>query len=251
MLHLDALSILIISYAYFAVILLVTGSIFMVARSIFKSKGPNGTYLGYPYLFTYPGQDTRLKAFRNILGRMFLFTSAKDDPFLRYIGLVFHWSLWIIIAAHADIVLYPYFTAAGISESTLEAIGAYLGTFFAILLVGSGLILFGRRAMDPYMRKISYASDYFAILLIIAIGISGILMRFWLPANFAYAQVSPFILSLASFAPISAPAAGIFVTHFMLTLTLFVYFPLSKLLHPFAFLTNPTLYSIYHPGVIK
>jgi nitrate reductase gamma subunit len=248
---LDTLSILVISYAYIAGFVFLVGTIFFLARWIFKKKGPTGTYLGYPYLFTYPGQNSRLKALENILGRIFLFTSSSDDPFARYTSLVFHWSLWIVIAAHADIVLYPYFTAAGISESTLEAIGNYIGTTLAILMVGSGLILFGRRALNPYLRKISYLSDYFAILLIVAIGISGILMRFWLPGNFAYSEVSPFFLSLVSFAPISVPSDLIFVTHFTLTMTLLFYFPLSKLMHPFSFFTNPTLYTISHPGDVR
>lgn len=244
-------TIAVVTFAYLAVGIMFLGSFIVVLRWIFKKKGPTNTYLGYPNLFTYPGQNTRLQAVKNMLSRMLLFSSAKDDPFVRYTGLAFHWSLWIIILAHSDLILMPYFAAAGVSEITMEAIGAYLGTTLAFVMVGSGLMLVGRRVLNPYLRKISNASDYFSILLIVGIGITGILMRFILPADFAYAQVSPFILSLFSFAPIAVPYAPIFIVHFLLTLTLLAYLPLSKLVHPYAFFTSPTICSISHQGEVQ
>lgn len=242
------LSIFVVFYAYLAVVVFVGGSLIMLFRWIFKRKGPSDTYLGYPYLFTYPGQDSRSKALKNILSRILLFSSAKDDPFIRYTSLAFHWSLWIIILAHADIVMMPYFVAAGIPENVLSALGAYLGTALAFLMVAAGFMLLGRRLSSPYMRRISNASDYASIILIICIGITGILMRLMLPDRFAYEQVSPFLLSLVHLSPISVPSSYIYITHFLFTLTLFLYFPLSKLFHPFSFFTNPTLHSIYHEG---
>lgn len=248
---LSLLSILVVSYTYLAAGVFVIGGIFMLLRWIFKRKGPSNTYLGYPYLSTYPGQVSGGRALKNILGRIFLFTSAKDDPFIRYTSLAFHWSLWIVIAAHADIIAFKFFIAAGIPESTLAALGAYLGTTLAFVMVITGLILVGRRIVDPYLRRISNASDYFAVLLIVAIGISGILMRFMLSSDFAYNQVNPFLLSIVSFAPINVPSAAIYVIHFLFTVTLFLYFPLSKLFHPFSFFTNPTMYSTFHRGEVK
>lgn len=242
------LSIFVVIYAYLAVLIFLGGSLVMVVRWIFKRKGPTDTYLGYPHLSTYPGQDSGFKALKNILSRMLLFSSAKDDPFTRYFGLAFHWSLWIVILAHADIVLMPFFVSIGIPESLLSALGAYLGTALAFIMVASGLVLLGRRIVNPYMRRISNASDYFSIILITCVGISGIIMRFVLPDRFAYDQVAPFVLSLVHFSPINVPLAYTYITHFLLTLSLFIYFPLSKLIHPFSFFTNPTMYSTFHEG---
>lgn len=244
----NPLSIFVVLYAYLAVFIFAGGSLVMVLRWIFKKKGPTDTYLGYPYLSTYPGQDSKLSALKNILSRILLFSSAKNDPFIRYTSLVFHWSLWIIILAHADIIMMPFFVSLGIPESVLSALGAYLGTALAFLMVAAGLILLGRRFFDPYMRRISNASDYFSIILIIGIGVTGILMRFMLPDRFAYDEVSPFVLSLIHFSPINVPSAYIYITHFLFTLSLFLYFPLSKLIHPFSFFTNPTMYSTFHEG---
>lgn len=247
----NPLSIFVVAYAYISILAFAVGSVILLVRWIFTRKGPSGTYLGYPYLSTYPGQDSGFKAFKNMLSRIFLFSSAKDDPVVRYTGLAFHWSLWIIILAHMDLVISPYLVAAGIPESFLSAAGAYIGTTLAFIMVAAGMILLYRRTTDRYMRRISNASDYFSILLIMAIGISGILMRFILPADFAYSSVSPFIMSLLSFAPTNVPYSPLYITHFILTLTLFLYLPLSKLAHPYSFFTNPSIYSIFHEGGAK
>lgn len=244
----DVISIVASAYAYLSVLVLVAGSAVMVARWMFMRKGPTGTYLGYPKLVTYPGQNTRWKALKNILSRMFLFISARDDPFLRFTGLVFHWSLWLIIIVHFDLVLYPSLETAGISRGFLEASGEYVGTALGLILVGSGIVLLARRVINPYMRRISNASDYFSIALIIAIGVAGLLVRLTLPVDFAYSQAGPYVLSLVRFAPIAIPFYPIFIVHVMLAFTLFIYFPLSKLLHPFSFLTNPTVYTLARGG---
>ncbi len=250
---LNAASALLVGYIYLAISVFIFGTIYVLARWLFTKKGPSGTFLGFRNMFTYPGQDSSWKALTNILGRIFLFTSMKRDPYVRITSLIFHWSLWIIIIAHADIVLYPYIVASGIPESSLEITGAYVGTVFNILLVASGTVLVLRRIVDRYLRRISNAADFFAILLILAIGFSGLAMRIMLPPDFAYAQASPFILSVASFAPINIPSSPLFALHLILTMTLFLYFPLpvSKFMHPYSFLTNPTLNSVYRPGEVK
>ncbi|MEM0141214.1 MAG: respiratory nitrate reductase subunit gamma [Thermoplasmatales archaeon] len=241
----------IVAYAYIAVIVFVIGTIVTLIRWIFVPKGPSGTFLGYPYLFTYPGNNTRLLAFKNILSRIFLFSSMKNDPSLRISSAIFHWTLWIVIAAHLDIVLMPYFSSIGVSEKAMSAIGDYLGTSLAIVMVGFGAYLFIRRNSSIYMRKISYLSDYFSILLILALGVSGIIMRFTLPPLYAYNEVTPFIYSLIHLSPVFVPTAIQFVVHFLIASTLLIYFPFSKFMHPYSFFTNPTMYSIFHPGEIN
>lgn len=248
---LSAFSIAYITYAYVCIVVFLVGTIYVLIKWIFNKKGPSNTYLGLPYLFTYPGQDTRGRAFVNILKRIFLFSSMKRDPLVRYSSLAFHWSLWIIIAAHADIVLGPYLIAHGMPENLLATLGAYLGTGFAIIMIVFGIVLLYRRLYDRYLRRLTSVADYFSILLIIAIGITGTYMRFVLPADFAYTYVSPFFNSLISFSPINVPMQWPFLLHFAVTLALLFYFPFSKFMHPYSFFTNPTLYSLYHSGDVK
>lgn len=244
-------SMAIIIYAYISAVVFLIGTIYVLVKWIFNRKGPTGTYLGFPFLFTYPGQTTRWDAFVNILKRIFLFSSAKHDKTLRYTSLAFHWSLWIVIAAHLDIVLSPYITGAGVSEATLEITGAYLGGAFAFIMTVFGAYLLARRFYDSYMRRLSKLPDYFSIVLILAIGLAGIGMRVTLPADFAYSAVTPFIYSLMSFSPINVPMQFMFVLHLLLASTLLLYFPFSKLMHPYSFFTNPTLYTTFHGDEVR
>ena len=165
-------SMAIIIYAYISAVMFVAGTAYVLVKWIFNRKGPTDTYLGLPFLFTYPGQETRWQAFVNILKRIFLFSSAKYDRPLRYTSLAFHWSLWIVLVAHLDIVLSPYITGAGVSEATLEIAGAYIGTAFAVIMTAFGAFLLSRRFYDKYMKRLSSLPDYFSIVLILAIGVA-------------------------------------------------------------------------------
>lgn len=233
---------------YFSFVIFIIGSIYVLVKWIFTSKGKTNSYLGLPYLFTYPGQNTAWSALKNILGRIFLFSSIKYDRKTRYVAALFHWSLWIVIAAHFDMFVEKYIVALGIPASEIETIAFYAGNFFGILLIITGLYLFYRRLSNPYLRDLSTAGDYFALLLIVAFGFSGVFMRFLVSDTFAYDKVGPFIAGLftGSFAPM--PMVPIFIIHFLLACTILIYYPLGKFMHMYSFFTNPTLYTIFHAG---
>lgn len=242
----NEISIIFISYFYIAIFIFIIGVLYYLAVWIFSRKGLSNTYLGFPYLFTYPGQNTRWDALKNILKRIFLFSSMKYDKSTRVMSLLFHYSLWIIIFAHFDLFIEPYLISIGISQSTIENISFLAGNSLAGIFLISGSYLLYRRIDNIYLRKISNFDDYFSMVLLMSFGITGLLIRLLLPSSYAYNQVGPFIASLFTFHPSSIPLSPIFLVHFTLACTLVIYIPLSKLLHPFSFFTNPTLYSIYH-----
>ena len=242
----NEISIIFIIYFYISIIIFLFVIIYIVVKWIFSRKGITGTYLGFPYLFTYPGQENIIDALKNILKRIFLFPTMKYDRTMRYFSLMFHYSLAIIILAHFDLFLEPYLVSAGISQITIETISFYVGNILGAIFIISGLYLLLWRLLNQYLRKISNIDDYFSILLLLSFGFSGMLIRFLLPSSFAYNQVSQFILSLFILKPISIPFQPIFLVHFTLACTLVIYIPLSKLIHPFSFFTNPTLYTTFH-----
>ncbi len=244
----NLISFFLIYYFYVAITVFVIGTVRVLIRWTASQKGKNGTFLGFPYLFTFPGQNSRLSALKNILSRVLTFSSMHRDRKDRAISLAFHWSLWIIILAHADIVLMPFFLTLGVKESTMETIGGTLGTALAIVMIIAGVLLIIRRVSNRYIRRISNPGDYFSILLIVAIGLSGLIMRFTLSPFFAYTSVSPFFIALFSGSPLAPPPVAIFYIHFALTSTLFLYFPLGKFMHPYSFFVNPTLHTISHEG---
>lgn len=242
----NEISLILDAYFYIAITVFLLGGLYYIISWIFSKKGITNTYLGFPNLFTYPGQVSKWDAIKNILKRIFLFSSIKYDKSTRIISLLFHYSLWIIIFAHFDLFLEPYLVSIGIGIQTIETISFFAGNTLAIIFIFSGLYLLYRRLSNVYLRKISNIDDYLSLVLLLLFGFTGLLMRLLLPSFYAYNVVGPFISSLFSFHPTDIPIAPIFITHFILACTLVIYMPLSKLLHMFSFFTNPTLYSIFH-----
>ncbi len=235
---------LLLLYFYIAITVFLVFSIVKLARWTLSRKGGDGTFFGFRNLFVYPGQTTRMKAFKNMLSRILLFSSMKRDPKTRALSLTFHWSLWIILAAHLDLILEPRLVAMGIPFTTIRLLSTDVGTTLAVVLVVSGLLLIYRRFSDRYLNYLSNYLDYILISYIVVIGISGLTMRILIPDTFAYNTVSPFIYSLFTIKPDLVPVQIAFDVHFFLGCTLALIFPFTKLFHPFSFFTNPTMYSV-------
>ncbi len=99
-----------------------------------------------------------------------------------------------------------------------------------VILIVAALYLLGRRITNPAMRYISLAADYFPLLLIMSIGLTGVLMRYFYKVDIV--KVKELILGLVTFHPVVPAGIGVlFYIHLFLVSTLFAYFPFSKLLH--------------------
>jgi nitrate reductase gamma subunit len=89
------------------------------------------------------------------------------------------------------------------------------------------------------MRYISLPADYFPLFLILGIGITGILMRYFLRVDVV--NIKQLTVGLATFSPTIAGEVGsIFFVHVFLVCTLMVYFPFSKLMHLGGVFMSPT-----------
>src|SRR3989339_249547 len=100
--------------------------------------------------------------------------------------------------------------------------------------------LFFRRVFDSKIRYISLPSDYFPLLLIAGIAITGILMRYFFKTDLV--AVKELMLGILSFAP-SAPSEGLslwFYLHLFFVCSLLIYFPMSKLVHMSGIFMSPT-----------
>lgn len=174
----------------------------------------------------------------------------KDGPLLVYgstkllwlFGLVFHWSFLIIFIRH-----FKYF--AGPVPGWVLGMQDLDG-FFQIglpilyltdvaLLVALTYLLF-RRLVNPHIRYMSLVADYFPLLLLLAIGTTGVLMRYtaW---RVDITDVKVLAAGLASFSPIVPETLGtLFFVHLFLVSVLLIYFPLSKLMHMPGVFLSPT-----------
>ena len=147
-------------------------------------------------------------------------------------ALVFHYSFLVIAVRHLRLFLEPVpFLINGLDlVDGMFQIGAPTLYLTDLLLIGALSYLLARRLIVPKMRYISLANDYFPLFLILGIGISGVLMRFFIRVDIV--SVKELTMGLATLHPVMPEGIGaIFFVHVALVSTLFAYFPFSKLMH--------------------
>src|SRR4030065_2057322 len=156
-------------------------------------------------------------------------------------ALAFHYSFLIILLRHLRLFTEPVLTLVKYLE-TLDAffqVGAPLLYLTDIVLIGAVTYLFLRRVLIPMMRYISLPADYFPLFLILGIGISGVLMRYFFKVDVI--GIKELNMGLISFNPVIPEGIGVlFYIHLFLVSTLFAYFPFSKLTHMTGVFLSPT-----------
>ena len=165
----------------------------------------------------------------------------SSNRFLWAGGLLFHWSLIIILFRHLRFFTEPLFPGISFVQSldALFHVGLPALYITDTVIVVALMYLFLRRVVFPQMRLISLPSDYFALLLMIAIVLSGILMRHFFKIDAEKAK--ELVLSMVSFRPVIPTAIGLpFYIHLFLVSTLIAYFPFSKLMHAPGVFFSPT-----------
>ena len=180
--------------------------------------------------------------FRNtkseILQHKPVYDSAK---WLWFFGLLFHWSLLIIVLRHLRFFVEP---VAG-CINTLSAVDGFFEIGIPTLYLSDAAILAGlsflllRRVVSPRLRYISLFSDYFTLLLILGVVGTGLLMRHFFPADLL--QVKNLALGWVTFSPAEPDGVGtLFYMHLCFVFTLMVFIPMSKLMHMAGVFLSPT-----------
>src|SRR5208282_4295398 len=101
----------------------------------------------------------------------------------------------------------------------------YLSTMVFLLAV---VYLLLRRFRLPQVRYISLATDYFPLLLLLGIGLSGLCLRHVFRTDVA--AIKELAVGLVRFAPVApASISPLFFGHLVLVCTLVAYLPFSKL----------------------
>ncbi len=148
-------------------------------------------------------------------------------------AIAFHYAFLVLLLRHLRFFMEP----VPLPIQLLEHVDGFFQFFTpavylsgVVLVVAVGYLL-ARRITNPNLRYISLAADYFPLLLILGIGLSGILMRYVYKVDII--AVKELALSLVTLHP-KIPAQGIapiFYVHLFLVSVLFAYFPFSKLMH--------------------
>ncbi len=156
-------------------------------------------------------------------------------------GLIFHWSLFIILLRHLRFFSEPIPVIIKFIQDMdgLFEIGLPPLFITTALITLAILYLLIRRFADPLVRYISLAADFFPLLLIFSIVITGIIMRHFIKVDLFTAK--KYILSLLYFSPVRPDGVGdIFHIHLFLVCALAIYMPFSKLIHFAGVFLSPT-----------
>lgn len=164
-----------------------------------------------------------------------------SSKFLWLFALLFHYSFLIIVLRHLRLFTQPipFFVPLLEFADGMLQIGAprlYLTDSIFLLAIA---FLFARRLALRHIRYISLPADYFPLILIFAIGATGLLMRYVYRVDIA--AVKQITAGLAAFSPtLPAGIHPIFFIHVTLVCALMVYFPFSKLMHMAGVFLSPT-----------
>ncbi|WP_449245206.1 sulfate reduction electron transfer complex DsrMKJOP subunit DsrM [Desulfobacca acetoxidans] len=156
-------------------------------------------------------------------------------------AIAFHYAFLVVILRHIRFFTQPvphFVTALAEADGFVQF---YVPTVYltGVILVLAVTYLLARRIYTPTLRYLSLAADYFPLLLIISIGVSGILMRYFYKVDIA--AVKQLAIGLATLKPVVPAGIGsIFYIHLFLVCVLFVYFPFSKLMHAPGVFFSPT-----------
>lgn len=143
-----------------------------------------------------------------------------------------HVSLVMVIGGHivGIATLGNEFTSIGLTSSQSQALSGFMATVSGIGLLATLLVLLYRRTAVPEVKRLSDPADYFDLLLILAVVVSGLHMRLTtIEVNLS--AIRAYMAGLITFNPIPIPGEAIFISHFFLVNLLLIYFPFSKLVH--------------------
>ncbi len=155
----------------------------------------------------------------------------KGDRSLWMASWIFHAALGLIIVGHLRVFTGLFdriLISMGVNVDTMSATS---GGAAGIIIMVAALWLLVRRFLQKRVREISNFSDFFALLLVIAIIYTGNYMRFG--THFDLEITRSYFAHLATFSlvGIKLPQSGMFWTHFLLVQMLIMYIPFSKILH--------------------
>ncbi len=145
-------------------------------------------------------------------------------------GWLFHAALLLVLLRHLRYFQEPVWLPVVL----VQPWGTYAG--FALVAGLAGLWL--RRRLVDRVRYVSTPSDHLHLALLLAIGASGLLMRF--VAHPDIVAVKAFMLGLMRAEILPLPAQPLLLLHLALVALLMIVFPFSKLLHAPGLFFSPT-----------
>lgn len=164
-----------------------------------------------------------------------------SSKWLWVFALIFHYSFLVVVIRHFRLFVdpVPWFVSQLEFWDGLLQIGVPTLFQSSVMLALGVTLLLLRRLVIPKMRYLSLPADYFPLLLILGIALSGILLRHFAKTDIM--NVRELTVGLFELQPQVPEGVGTtFYVHLFLVSTLLFYFPFSKLTHMAGVFMSPT-----------
>ena len=180
---------------------------------------------------TTPAPTTNAGVAYRMAREVVLFESLfKSNKWIWVFGWLFHVGLAVVLFRHVRYFQEPLWFVV----EFVQPFGKYASFAMVAGLAG----LWARRFLVDRVRYISTPSDHLILALLIAIGLSGMLMTF--VAHTDIVALKAFMLGLMTFDFQPLPTDTILLAHLTLVALLMIIFPISKLLHAPGIFFSPT-----------
>jgi len=187
---------------------------------------------------TTPAPTTRLGVAMRMAREVTVFESLfKANKWTWLFGWVFHLCLFVELLWHLRYFTEPVWFFVPLLH--------WFTTFTGFGMVAGLLGLWSRRVLVDRVRYISGPSDHLMLALLVAIGGSGIAMRYL--ARTDIVALKAFFLGLMRFSWQPLPNDPALLVHLALVATLMIVFPVSKLLHAPGVFFSPTRNQVDNP----
>ncbi len=180
---------------------------------------------------TTPAPTTRRGVVWRLFREVVFFESLfKSSKWTWLFGWLFHFGLLLVLLRHLRYFTQPVWAWVG----WLQPVGKYASLMMIAGLAGLWL----RRIAVDRVRYISSPSDHLMLLLLLAIGVTGVLMTFVWPVDIV--SMKAFFIGLMRLDWQPLPPDPLMAVHLALVAALMVIFPFSKLLHVPGLFFSPT-----------
>lgn len=179
-----------------------------------------------------PAPTTRGGVVLRMLVEVTLFRQLfRSNKWIWLFGWAFHAALLLVLLRHLRYFTEPVWGWVAM----MQPFGHYAGFAMVAALAG----LWARRVLVDRVRYISSPSDHLMLALLVAIGLSGLAMKYVAHADIVATKA--FFLGLMAFDWQELPADPALLVHLTLVAALMIVFPVSKLLHAPGVFFSPTL----------
>lgn len=200
---------------FYAATVIFAGGLLLRLRQFFRAPVPLK-------IATTPAPTTQGGAVFRVLREVVVFESLfKANKWIWLFGWAFHISLALVLFRHLRYFQEPVWLPVVLAQP--------FGIYAGFTMVAALSALWARRIFVPRIRYVSEFSDHLMLALLIAIGLTGLGMKY--VAHTDIIAVKAFFLGWMAFDWQPLPADPLLLTHLGLVAALMIVFPFSKLLH--------------------